>query len=294
MKVLVKVVTALRPMRRIVLACALLVAAAGCARAPAGAPASTTSAPRLVSLAPSLTEIAYALGCGPSLVGDTRYDDYPPQARTLPHVADLSHVDLELLARLRPTKLLALHDEEKEGGEASRALGVDAVYLQNRGLDDLYIDISGVGAACGRAPQAARLASTIRSRLGAIHADALRRRGASRAPRVLFLLGLPGFTAGRGSYLDDVITVAGGSNVAGDVDQPYPDLSTESIAAFDPDVIVVSRDVPFGADVRAREPWRSLRAVRAGRVETPPDDDILERPGPRIVEGASWLAQAIR
>ena len=269
------------------------VAAASLIAACASHPQQTTvqsGSPRLISLAPSLTEIAYAIGCGASLVGDTRFDDYPPQARTLPHVADLSQIDLEEVARLTPTRVLALHDEEKEGGEVQRALGIAVTYLPNRGLDDLFSDIAGVGAACGRDTQASALSTSIRRRLAALSANAGRR---ARRPRVLFLLGLPGFTVGEHSYLDDVIRLAGGTNVAENVAQPYPDLSAESIAALDPDVIVVAREVPFGADVRSREPWRSLQAVRDGRVVTPPDDDILERPGPRIVDGVAWLQHAI-
>jgi len=272
----------------VLVACAVAAAAAtGCIR-PSTTPASSAS--RIVSLAPSLTEIAYAIGCGDELVGDTRYDDYPEAARLLPHVADLTHVDLELLTKLRPTAVLALHDQEKEGSEIGQTLNIVVAYLPNRGLSDLYADIAGVGSICNRQSQAAALAADIKSRTEAI---AARARSSGSRPRVLFLLGLPGFTAGKHSYLNDLIELAGGVNVAGEIDQAYPDLSGESIVAMNPDVIVVTKDVPFGADVRAREPWRSVNAVRRGRIAVPPDDDILERPGPRIVEGLTWLERAL-
>jgi len=272
---------------RSIAAAALLVACAACA----GSPAAQAPTPgRIVSLAPSLTEIAYAIDCGGQLVGDTRYDDYPPAARSLPHVADLTHVDLELLTKLHPTAVLALHDQEKEGSEIGRTLGVVVAYLPNRGLPDLYADVAGVGTICNRSAQAAALAASIKARSEEI--AALGRRSGAR-PRVMFLLGLPGFSAGEHSYLNDLIELAGGDNVAGGVDQAYPELSSESIAAMNPDVLVVSRDVPFGADVRGREPWRSLSAVKNGRVEVPPDDDIIERPGPRVVDGLAWLEHAI-
>lgn len=245
---------------------------------------------RIVSLAPSITEISYALLCGRELVADTTFDDYPPAAKKLPHVADLSHVDLEALAKIRPTVVLALHDQEKEGTEIAERLGVPVTYLPNRGMTDLYADIAGVGRACKAESYAAGLSAMIRAEVDALAAKAARE---PTKPRVLFLLGLPGFTAGKGSYLDDLISMAGGVNVAASVDQPYPDLSGEAIVAMAPDVIVVSRDVPFGPDVRSRAPWSSLAAVRSGRVEVSPDDDILERPGPRIVDGLAWLEKAI-
>jgi iron complex transport system substrate-binding protein len=274
------------PYYRIIVCAAML---CGCAQtAPTASP--PPSPPRIVSLAPSITEIAYAIGCGGLLVGDTRYDDYPPAATTLPHVADLTHVDLERLTGIAPTDVLALHDQEKEGSEIARSLNVHVEYLPNRNLDDLYADITGVGSACGREAQAGALNASLKARTAAIAAKA---RAAKTRPRVLFLLGLPGFTVGKHSYLSDLIEMAGGINVAGGVDQAYPDLSGESIVAMNPDVIIVARDTPFGADVRAREPWRSVNAVKSGRVATPPTDDILERPGPRIVEGLTWLEKAI-
>ncbi len=245
---------------------------------------------RIVSLAPSITEIAYAVVCGQELVADTTFDDYPPAAKKLPHVADLSHVDLEALAKIHPSVVLALHDQEREGTEIAERLDVPVTYLPNRGMPDLYADITGVGRACKAEPSAVLLLAQIHDDIAAIAARAAREQA---KPRVLFLLGLPGFTAGKSSYLDDLIRLAGGVNVAGDVDQAYPDLSGEAIVALQPDVIVVGREVPFGQDVRSREPWRSLAAVRSGRVEISPDDDILERPGPRIVEGLAWLEKAI-
>ena len=268
---------------------ALLLAATSCAPHPPP-PRSASPPPRLISLAPSLTEIAFALGCGPYLIGDTAYDDYPAAARTLPHVGDVRTADLERVAQLRPSAVLALHDEEAEASPIEHRLGVPVVYLPNRDLADLDGDIVGVGSACGRQNQAARLKAELDRRIAAIRLRSLR----SRPPvRVLYLLGLPGYAAGPHSFLNDMIIAAGGVNVASAAVEPYPNLSAESIVSMDPDVIIVARDTPFDAAARAREPWRSLRAVRFGRVLRPPSDDIMERNGPRIVDGLTWLQHAI-
>ena len=245
----------------------------------------------MISLAPSLTEIAFAIGCGDALVGDTTFDDYPVAAKALPHVGDLVHADLERIAQLQPTIVLALHDEEREGATITEHLHLPIVYLPNRNIRDLYADIDGVASACRRVQQGASLSAQLRARIERVARSSAK---AGRHPRVLYLLGLPGFTAGKRSYLDDVISLAGGVNVAGDVDQPYPDLSEESIIRADPDVIVVSKSVGFNADVQAREPWRSLRAVMTKRVIHPPDDSILERDGPRLVDGLEWLSAQLR
>lgn len=246
--------------------------------------------PRIVSLAPSLTEIVYALGCGDRIVGDTSYDDYPAQARRLPHVADLTHVDLERFTELRATTVLALHDQEKQGSEIAKSSpSLSIRYLPNRSLVDLYADIEGVGQVCGREKEAKALSASVARGIARV---ASRTRGMAR-PRVFYLLGLPGFSVGKNSYLSDLIGLAGGVNVTGNLDEPYPNVSAEAIVALNPDVLVVAHDTPFGADVRSREPWRSINAVRNGRVVVPPNDDLIERRGPRVVEGLVWLAKAI-
>jgi iron complex transport system substrate-binding protein len=247
--------------------------------------------PRVISLAPSLTEIAYAVGCGAALVGDTRYDNYPSAAKTLPHVADLAHADLERIAALQPTVILALHDQEYEGSTIQARLRVPIVYLPNRNIGDLYADIAGVAHACDRQAQGAKLADQMRAGIAKIAAASAQR---AHHPSVFFLLGLPGFTAGKRSFVNDLIVLAGGVNVAGNIDEAYPRMSDEAILRANPDVIIVATDTQFGADVRAREPWRSMRAVRDGRVLRPPTDDILERNGPRLLQGLEWLSAALR
>jgi iron complex transport system substrate-binding protein len=262
----------------------MVVILAGCSvQRPAQREAGSSGSPRVISLAPSLTEIAYVIGCGDRLVGDTLYDNYPPQAKRLPHVADLAHADLERIAQLRPTAILALHDQEKEGAQIAARIPVQIQYLPNRNLDDLYTDVEGVGAACDLRARASAYEQGLR--------DSIKRTRCAQAsgPRVFVLLGLPGFSVGRRSYINDLIELAGGRNVAADIDQPYPNLGAEAILKADPDIVMVSNDTPFGADVQAREPWRSLRAVREQRIIRPPNDDVIERNGPRVLEGLRWL-----
>lgn len=275
--------------------CAL--ACSGCGRAADGRMNSTVAqvgavrAPRVISLAPSLTEIAYAIGCGSELVGDTAFDDYPQDAKALPHVADLAHADLERVASLQPSIIVALHDQEYEGSTIQARLRVPILYLPNRNIADLYADIGGVAQACGRQAGGARLSAQLRAEIAGVSREAARR---AHHPKVFFLLGMPGFTVGKRSYLNDVIAAAGGVNIAETIDEAYPRMNDEAIVRADPDVIIVAKDTPFGTDVRAREPWRSLRAVRTEHVLRPPNDDMLERNGPRIIDGLRWLSAALR
>jgi iron complex transport system substrate-binding protein len=249
-----------------------------------------TSQERIVTLAPSLTEIVYAIGCGSKLVADTTYDDYPAAARALPHIADLANVDLERLSALHPTRVIALHDQEREAAPIVSRLHIDVTYLANRNIDDIFTDITRVGAICGTPAAAARLSDSMHARIAAVAKKAAHYRD---RPSVFFLLDLPGFTAGSLSYLDDLIRIAGGVNAAGKIRQAYPNVSSESVLAMDPEVLIIGQAVQFGPHVLEQEPWRSIRAVKSGRVIRPPSDDIIERNGPRIVEGLEWLVTAI-
>jgi iron complex transport system substrate-binding protein len=254
------------------------------------ADSAAASQQRIVTLAPSLTEIAYAVDCGPQEVADTTYDDFPAGARTLPHIADLVNVDLERLSALHPTRVIALHDQEREAAPIAARLHIEVTYLPNRNIEDIFTNIKRVGELCGTSLAAARVSKSMHARIAAVAKKAARYRD---RPRVFFLLDLPGFTAGSLSFLNDLIVLAGGVNTAGAIHQAYPNISSESVLAMDPEVLIVGRAVQFGPQVLAQEPWRSIRAVKSGRVLRPPSDDIVERNGPRIVEGLEWLVTAI-
>ena len=245
---------------------------------------------RIVTLAPSLTEIAYAVGCGSQLVADTTFDDYPAAARSLPHVADLVNVDLERLSALHPTKVIALHDQEREAAPIASRLHIPVLYLPNRNIDDVFSDNSEVGQVCGTSSEAAQLSKTMRARIAAVAKRAARYKD---KPRVFFLIDLPAFTAGSQSFLNDLIRLAGGVNAAGSIRQAYPNVSSESVLAMDPEVLIIGRAVQVGPHVLEQEPWRSISAMKNGRMFRPPSDDIIERNGPRIVEGLEWLVTAI-
>jgi iron complex transport system substrate-binding protein len=113
-------------------------------------------------------------------------------------------------------------------------------------------------------------------------------------PRVFWELGPELYTAGPGSFLNDLIVMAGGENVAADAESPWPQLSLEAIVLKDPAIVVLA-DHNYGEtaeSVTQRPGWWNITAVREGRIVELTDDDIFSRPGPRIVEGLEFLAQA--
>jgi iron complex transport system substrate-binding protein len=228
---------------------------------------------RIVSLAPALTEDLFALGAGPQVVAVDAFSNRPPAARRLPRVGGMRDVNAEAVLAERPDVVVGVPYETPSLADLARA-GLRTVALPLDGLDDDLRAIGTLGRLTGRPAAAQRLVASIRGRLARTHA-----RAAARRPlRVFVSLGSMG-TAGGGSYVDDLLTLANLANVAHDIHRPWVTYSAEQLVAAQPDVLVVPEPGP----PLVGEPWDRLAAVRAGRVVRIPQDDLL-RPGPRVAD----------
>jgi iron complex transport system substrate-binding protein len=249
----------------------------------------------LVSLAPSNTEIAFALGLGERLVGVTDFCDYPPEALEIEKIGGVEP-NLEQIVALDPDLVLAI------GGEPDppiigqlQDLGLTVLVLKPSDLETLYHDIELVGQATGTEQRAAELVAEMQARIAAVTAVT-----ADATERPLVFYELDGtdptkpWTAGAGSWHDEFIQMAGGINLAGGQESPWVQLNAEEIVAQDPDVILLG-DAAWGTtpeSVAERPGWDVIAAVQNGRVY-PIDDNLISRPGPRVVEGIEELARLI-
>jgi len=252
-------------------------------------------AERIVSLAPSNTEIAFALGAGDRLVGVTDFCDYPPEALEIAKIGGLE-ANLEQIVALDPDLVLAI------GGEPEPAIiaqlqeqGLAVLALAPDDLEALYQDIELVGQATASEQQADELIDEMQQRIAAVTSVT-----ADVAERPLVFYELDGtdpskpWTAGKGSWHDEFIHMAGGSNLAGDQESPWVQLNAEEIVARDPDIVILG-DAAWGVSpesVAERPGWEVISAVQNGKVY-PIDDNLISRPGPRVVEGIEELAQLI-
>ncbi|BAS29323.1 iron ABC transporter substrate-binding protein [Limnochorda pilosa] len=244
---------------------------------------------RVVSLGPSNTEILYAIGAGDRLVGVDVYSDYPPEVEGLPKVGQLLEPDFERIVALRPD-LVLLINLSQEHQERLRALGLNAAHINAATLADVYDRILLLGRALDREDEARRVVEEMQRRI-----EAVRRRVASvppaDRPRVFYEVWPdPLMTAGPGSFIHDVIELAGGENVAADAPAPWPAFSLESLVERAPQVILT----PFAESVQAlredgRPGWSGFPAVRAGRIHLV-DQDVVGRPGPRVAQAVEELA----
>ena len=254
---------------------------------------------RIVSTSPSITETLFALGLGDRVVGVSRYCRYPDQASRLPKVGTFLQPDAEVIARLHPDLVIA-HAGPHQVARQLASLGIRVVTVEPRSLDSVFATIVEIGRAAGVDDRGDALVQEIRGRL-----DRVRQSVAARTPqKVLLIVGRrPGALAdmigvGRDSYLNDIITLAGGTNILGGPGLPaYPRISMESVLRLSPDVIIDGGNM--GETPEAREAvrattlalWKAqpLAAVRSGRVHAVVSDAFVV-PGPRVVEVTETMA----
>ena len=246
---------------------------------------------RVVTLAPALTEIVFAAGAGHKIVGVGRPDDFPPQIDTLPRY-NTYPLDFEAVASLDPD--VALASDQVNGmrdAEALHSLDIPTYFLASNSLDEIFGGIEDVARLLGTERAGKRTADSLRQEVTELRT---RVRGAAR-PLTLVLIGQETlFSFGRESYMHELIELAGGRSATGDLDATAPVLSEEFVLSIKPDVIIGSWGEDFDAArlLDYHPTWNVLPAVENGRVYGV-NPDLLERPGPRLVEGAWAMARRI-
>jgi iron complex transport system substrate-binding protein len=245
--------------------------------------------PRIVSLMPSLTEDLCALGAGRQLAGVSQFSQDIPCARGVPQVNNFASVDSEMVIRLRPDVVVGI-DQQRLMTAPLRAAGITTQFYADDRFADLFTDIQGLGAVSGHRASAQKLIRALHARTAALVAG----ERFKRRPSVFFLeQAVPIWTVGPGSYIGELIGLAGGRLATASLAQPYAQYNAEALVRLDPDVIVATRDARLPG-VLESAPWRSLRAVREHHVYILQNAALLVRPGPRYNEGLSWLIERLR
>ena len=260
----------------------------------------TSTPTRIISLVPSATEMLFAIGAGPRVVGVSSYDTYPPEVKRLPSVGALIDPDLERILSLTPDFVVIYASQTDLKRQLARA-GIPVFEYRHEGLADVLTTIVQLGDRVGEHQSAARLAATLQHGL-----DDIKQKVAGRPrPRTLLVFGrerlaLRGIYASGGvGFLNDMLEIAGGTNVFGGVKEQNVQASTEQILAARPDVILEVRATneswPAGdrdAELNVWNALASVPAVRNGRVIYLSDDRLVV-PGPRIVDGVKLMAKAL-
>jgi iron complex transport system substrate-binding protein len=244
---------------------------------------------RIVSLAPSNTEILFALGAGEEVVAVTHFCDYPKAAGAKQKIGAWINTEPEKIAALRPDLILTSYfiPEPLRNWNGPGAL----LHVAPTTLAGVFESIRGIGAAVGRSSAADTLVRTMEESFARISALA------PRQPRRLYLEEWPEPPMASGNWVPELIRIAGGEQGIAEIGKPSVAFAFERLMAWNPDMIVCHW-CGFGeradpARVATRPGWEGLRAVHEGRIHFL-NDSLINRPGPRLVEGAMAMQNILR
>lgn len=245
---------------------------------------------RIIALAPSITEILYFLGLGDRVVGVTAFSSYPSQARSIPKVGSYVDLNVEKIISLAPDLVIGTADGNQPEVVALLERADIPVFIVNpRGIRAVMDTVVAVGRLCGVEDKAVALAGDLSRQVDEI----INKIETMEKPLVFLQVNTrPIMTANKDTFLNDLIVLAGGRNMAEHEPITYPRLSLEEVIRRKPDVIIISSMDRGGSFLEAQQQWRRWKmipAVRNGRVHLV-DSDLIDRPSPRIVQGLRLLA----
>ncbi|SOZ55510.1 cobalamin binding periplasmic transporter [Cupriavidus taiwanensis] len=248
---------------------------------------------RVVSLAPHVTEMLFAAGGGDRIVGTVNYSDYPPQAREIARVGDNKALDLERIAALRPDLIVVWrHGNAQKQADRLRALGIPLFYSEPRRLAAIPDNIEKLGTLLGTEATARRAADGFRQQV-----ETLRKTYAARPPVTVFyqVWQQPLMTLNGQHLVSDMLALCGGRNLFAAEAPLVPTVSVEAVIAGNPEAMVTAgmgatrSDQPL-PDFEMWRRWKQITAVARNNLFVI-DGDLLNRAGPRVVQGAAQLCK---
>jgi iron complex transport system substrate-binding protein len=244
---------------------------------------------RIVSLAPSATEVLCAVGACDRIVATDDFSNYPEEVLARPKLGGF-RLSAEPVVAQQPDLVVASRLVSPELLDQLEAFGIPTVVADANTFDEVYSSIELLGRVVGSATYGQVIAD-MRARVD--HLTALLAT-VERRPTVYHELSEGLFTAGPGTFIDDLIWRAGGWNIMASSPVPWPQASAEFILIVDPQVIVLA-NAAFGMTpekVAARPGWDVISAVRTGAIY-PFDPDIVSRPGPRLADALEMYARIL-
>ncbi len=247
---------------------------------------------RVVSTAPTPTEILFAVGAGGLVVGVDDYSDYPAATKNITKVGSFE-LNVEVILGLKPDLIISSDLVPLAQLQQLEDRGVPYVILAARTIQDVFNDIKLVGLITNRIDAANDLVSSLQERVDTVSAKTA---DVNLSRPSVYLEFYPLWTYGPGSFGDDLITLAGGVNIASNLSQEYVPVTDEFVIAQDPQVIIYTVGTNFNGTtpetITERPGWSSITAVSGNAIYSI-DDNIVSRYGPRIVDGLEAIAHML-
>lgn len=251
---------------------------------------------RIVSTSPAETEILFALGLEERIVGVSDYDDYPEAAKSKPKVGGVVKPNEEAILSQSPDLVIGGISMEKPVAEKLKTLGMPVYVTQPKKVDDIMANILVMGKITNRQEQAEKLVAQMKDDIARV-TEAVKSVKPEDKKKV-YLEFSPGWTVGKGEFMDELITLAGATNIAADTEGWNP-ISEEKIVKDDPDVILYAKGITDDKTgkqlediIKNRSGWEKMKAISNQQIFGM-DQNTLSRPGPRITQGLIEVAKAI-
>jgi iron complex transport system substrate-binding protein len=250
---------------------------------------------RIISHVPGITEILYALELEEKVVGVSDYCDYPLEAKLKPKVGGFWNPSMEKIVDLNPD-LVFTNGSDQQLMTQLDELGITYIVLQPKDIDGILKDFELLGKVTNSENSAEKLIEDALERISHVVAQV---EGAPR-PKVFYIIEATDlnnpWTAGPGSFIDSLITRAGGGNIGAKAGSAWAKMSIEEVVNSDPDIIILptKHGTAFTSPetLKGHPIWQKITAVKQGRIFTI-DDDLVSRYGPRIVLGLEEMAKII-
>jgi iron complex transport system substrate-binding protein len=243
----------------------------------------------IVSAVPSNTEIVYALGMGEKLSGVSVYCNYPEEALSVEKIGDYNGPNFELIINLEPDIFLGAYIDEAAISQLENA-GIKVILINPGNVSETYETILMIGDIIGASEEAKELVSNMQAKQNQI-VDRVK----GYASKTVFfeIWHDPLMSAGPGSFINEMIQLANGKNIADDAESAYPEYSLEKLISMNPQVYLTADDgFKTAEDIFAREGYEHIEAIKTGQLFLL-NPDMISRPGPRMIEGFEMIARAI-
>ena len=245
---------------------------------------------RIVSLAPSHTEILYSLGLGDKIVGVTSFCDYPEEAKEKDKIGNFEGVNIEKIIELEPDLVVQYGKGNKEVNNKIKEAGISIVSYEPESIDEVIDTINEIGKITGKEDEAKKVTEDMKSK----KEEVLNKVKNVEKVKVFYEIWHdPLNAAGPGSFMDELINLSGGENIAKDAKGGYSEFNEEELIERNPDVYLAAEDPEKTVEsIKSRAGYDAMNAVKNNRVYLL-EPNIVSRPGPRIVEALELVAKTL-
>lgn len=241
---------------------------------------------RIISLIPSITESLFYIGAGSQIVGVTKYCNFPEAAKKLPRIGDLN-LNYEKIVSLNPDLIIGDPVLISKSLDKLRSLNLKVLALRTQKIQEILKTLNDLGQITGHPKEAAEVTANMKKAIDEI----IRRTSGVDHPRVfLEVWDQPLMTVGADAFLGELITLAGGENIARDITRAWAQISEEVVIRKNPEIVLL---LTGKKDTYMKRPeWKNVAAIQTGRVYQL-DRDLYSQPSPRLVEALTHLTQLL-